>query len=334
MRVQHPDLAVAGFPEVVFRYFRGPEDFRAIVAVQEACRERDQVDVYSAREGIPTVASLENMYGKLEPESPDWLFAEVDGTVVGYTHVQWWTETGPLEVYLHLGWVVPNWRGRGIGRTLLRWAEQRSQEIHAHRAPHHAATFAANCSSTQPDAQRLLHHAGYEAARLVSDMICLDLVHVPPMSNLPTGLTDRPIDSEDARQVYDAYKDAWRGGVWGITPETDADYQAFLDDNVRTPLFDPSLWQVAWDGEEVAGFVIAVLDGGVGKFPEVAVRKRWQRRGVGTTLMSRAMRLLREREASQLRIITNADNPVGAKTVYERLGFREVKQHGLYRKPF
>lgn len=334
MRVQHPDLVVPGFPEIVFRYFRGAEDFRAIVAVQEACRERDQVDVYSAREGIATVASLEHTYGTLEPESPDWLFAEVDGTVVGYAHVQWWTETGPLGVYLHLGWVVPIWRGHGIGRTLLRWAEQRSKEIHAYRAPHHAATFAANCSTTQTDAQRLLQHAGYEAVRMVSDMICLDSAHIPSMSNLPTGLTVRPIYAEEARQVYEALKDAWRG-FRGVTPETEEDYQAFLDDHVRTPLFDSSLWQVAWDGDEVAGFVIAFLDRGVGKFPEVGVRKRWQRRGVGTALMSRAMQhLLQKREASQLRIITNAENPVGAKTVYERLGFRELKQHGLYRKPF
>ncbi len=160
-----------------------------------------------------------------------------------------------------------------------------------------------------------------------------DLDRLPENSPLPAGLIIRPMRIADTRHIYEAYKDAWQG-LWGETPASEADYHDFLSDNVYSSLFDASLWQIAWDGEDVAGFVIAALAGEVGKFPEVAVRKRWQRRGVGMALMTRAMRLLRERGATQLRLFTNAENPVGAKTMYERLGFRDSKRHDFLRKPF
>jgi ribosomal protein S18 acetylase RimI-like enzyme len=136
-----------------------------------------------------------------------------------------------------------------------------------------------------------------------------------------------------ALQIYAAYKDAWRG-LWGETLATDSDYAIFLADNVQNPLFDPTLWQVAWDGAEVAGIVIAVLDRGVGKVREVAVRKRWQRLGVGASLLTGAMRRLSERGATHLGLYTDSANPVGAKSLYQRLGFRDTQQYEYYRKPF
>jgi ribosomal protein S18 acetylase RimI-like enzyme len=314
-----------------FRHFAGPQDFVAIVAVRQACRERDQVDVQSAREGIPSVEELTRAYGELEAGAPDWLFAIVDGTVVGYAQVLSWTETGPLDVYLNLGWVVPEWRGRGIGRTLLTWSEERGRRLDATQAHGHAAAFAANCSSTQPEAIRLLERALYNCDHELSDMICVSPLDGAAEAPLPQGLVIKPFHDDDIRAVYAAYKDAWRG-MAVETPETEADYAEFVDEHIQSPLFDPALWQVAWDDDGVAGFVISILEDGAGKFPEVAVRKRWQRRGLGAALMTRAMRTFWQRRVSQLRLYTNAQNPAGAKTLYERLGFREVKRHGLYRK--
>jgi GNAT superfamily N-acetyltransferase len=331
--VPYPDLTVPGFPEITFRQYRGPQDFPAIVAVREACCEQDQVDTSSAREGIPSVTYLTHAYGTVVPGASDWIFVEVAAAVVGYAHVSWWIETGLLEVYLQRGWVVPRWRGCGIGRALLSWGEGRARQVHAACTSTHAATFAANCSSTQVDARLLLQRAGYRPIHVVSDMVCRTVDDLPASAPLPAGLAIAPVRVENARRVYEAYKDAWRG-LWGETPENESDYRTFLGDTMPSPFFDPALWQAAWDGEEIAGFVIAEMDGEVGTFPEVAVRKRWQRRGVGTALMVRAMQLLWARGVRQMRLCTNADNPVGAKTVYERLGFREVKTHDFWRKPF
>jgi ribosomal protein S18 acetylase RimI-like enzyme len=172
---------------------------------------------------------------------------------------------------------------------------------------------------------------GYAAVRRLSDMALDDLSRLPPAA-LPPGLVIKPVLPEHLPAVYRAYKDAW-AGLPAATPEGEADEREFVADNAEAPGADPSLWQVAWDGDEVAGFVVLRVRDGVGTVPEVAVRKRWQRRGVARALMVRGLEALRERGVAQVRLYTNAADEEGARSLYEGLGFREVKQHAFYRKP-
>jgi ribosomal protein S18 acetylase RimI-like enzyme len=48
--------------------------------------------------------------------------------------------------------------------------------------------------------------------------------------------------------------------------------------------------------------------------------------------MRRALQQLRERGIEHARLYTDADDGQGARSLYESLGFREVKQHIFYRK--
>jgi len=67
---------------------------------------------------------------------------------------------------------------------------------------------------------------------------------------------------------------------------------------------------------------------------KVAVRKAWQRRGIARSLMIHALNALQARGMAQVRLFTDADDGQGARSLYERVGFCEVKQHIFYRKPF
>ena len=100
------------------------------------------------------------------------------------------------------------------------------------------------------------------------------------------------------------------------------------------PTFDPELCQVAWVDDDVVGFVLSRIHKGVGMIAEVAVRKVWQRRGIALSLMIPALNALHARGMAQVRLFTDADDGQGARRLYERVGFREVKQHIFYRKPF
>jgi len=64
------------------------------------------------------------------------------------------------------------------------------------------------------------------------------------------------------------------------------------------------------------------------------VCKGWQRRGVARALLPRGMRAMAARGVPEIRILTDADDSQGARSLYESAGFRELKQHVLYRKPF
>jgi len=325
-----PDApAIAG---LVFRRFRGPSDYEAMAAVHEGAREHDRVAPRSAREGVPTAEDLARRYVAVSPGTPDVLLAVVDGRVVGYNDVrQRWTEETGTRVYLHLGYLLPSWRGRGIGSALLHWSQVRIRAVAAEERPVATATFATNVTTTEREADALVRREGYTDVRRLTDMLLEPLRAVAPAPN-PPGVTLKPIEPEDYRAVYRAWKEAF-AGIWTSTPESEADYQRFLANNIGVPDRDPALYQVAWIDGEVAGLVFACIQRGTGTIPEVAVRPAWQRRGIARALLAAALQGLYDRGMTQVRLATDAADGRGARSLYEGFGFREVKQHIFYRKP-
>jgi ribosomal protein S18 acetylase RimI-like enzyme len=102
----------------------------------------------------------------------------------------------------------------------------------------------------------------------------------------------------------------------------------------QVPDFDPTLCQVAWAEDHVVGMVWPHVGQEVGVIRQVAVRKAWQRRGIARALMVYALQAVHDRGVPQVRLATDAANGLGARSLYESLGFREVKQHIFYRKSF
>jgi len=109
-------------PGLTFRHFRGADDYEALAAVREGVREYDRIDPRSPREGIPSADDMARVYAGVSPGSADMLVVEVGGAVVGYNWVTWWEEQDGPWLYLHLGWLLPAWRGQGIGTAMLRCA--------------------------------------------------------------------------------------------------------------------------------------------------------------------------------------------------------------------
>jgi GNAT superfamily N-acetyltransferase len=320
-------------PGLHFRRFCNAADYDQMAAIHAASREWDRIDPQSAREGVPTADSLAVMFPHADVRNnPDMLLAEIDGRIVGYNHVLWrWTEAAGTRVYLHLGYLEPAWRGNGIGRALLHWSQDRVREIVADEQPAETVMLATNVSSTEREADALMRNEGYTAVRRLSDMVLESITPLPTLP-LPEGVALRLVERGHYRAIYQAWKDAF-ADVWTSTPPSEADYQEFLENNIDVPNFDATLCQVAWAGNEVVGMVWCHVRKGVGMFPEVAVRRTWQRRGIAGALMVRSLNMLHTRGITQARLFTDADDGRGARSLYERLGFREVKQHIFYRKP-
>lgn len=316
-----------------FRRLQGDDDYSQMAAVHSGSQAWDRVDPVSARESVPTADSLAANFPLAEMQAnPDLLLVQIEQTVVGYSHVLWrWTEVTGMRVYLHLGYLLPQWRGKGIGRAMLQWSQARIREL-AVDDPHVGPiTFATNVSSTEQEAAHLMQHAGYQAVRRLSDMVLTPLTPVLVRS-LPPTVVLRPIEPEHYPAIYKAWKNAF-AELWTSTTESEADYQAFLADNIHVSAFDPALCQVAWVQDDVVGFVFGRIGKGVGTIPEVAVRKAWQRQGIAHALMVQTLNRLYECGITQVRLFTDAEDSQGARSLYERLGFHEVKQHIFYRKP-
>jgi mycothiol synthase len=317
---------------LAFRRFQGAADYAPMVAVHESSREWGQVDPLSSRESIPTVESLAATFADVPPGTPDILIAEIAEQVIGYNHTLWrWTEVTSTRVYLHLGHLLPQWRGKGIGQTMFHWAQTRIREIAANEQTAGPKMLATNASSTEKEATALIKANDYAEVRRLSDMKLGPLPSLAP-STLPARVTRRPVHPDHYRTIYQALKDAY-SDTWISTAESEADYQEFLTEEIQVSGFDPALCQVAWADDQVVGLVWCHIRKGVGVIAEVAVRKAWKRRGIARTLMVDGLEALRAKGMTQVRLFTDAANEQGARSLYESLGFREVKQHILYRKP-
>jgi ribosomal protein S18 acetylase RimI-like enzyme len=87
---------------------------------------------------------------------------------------------------------------------------------------------------------------------------------------------------------------------------------------------------LAWDGAELAGFVLAfpehLGDVKLGWIASLGVRPRWRGRGLGESLLRAAFR---ELHAKGLRVVglgVDSANETGALRLYERVGMRVVRR--------
>jgi len=311
---------------LVFRPFGGPGDLRDFAAVRAACAVEDRVDDLSSVEGVPTLADLEKRMVVAEGFDPahDVLVAEVDGQVVGYSSAIWWTETDGTWVYLTLGWVLPQWRGRGIGTAMLHWTEGRLRDLAASHPTQGKAFLAANASETETDTAALLRCEGYRPAFSVIELGMDDLTGLRA-APLPKGFLTRPLHSCDLPDLHRSMDQAYVGHAFSETPP----YEEWAARQT-----DLGTWHVAWDTatEAIAGQVQAVLYKGRGEVAEVSVGAPYRRRGLGRALLSRALLALREQGVQEARIHTLAENPHQSWHLYEKVGFRVLKRFPRYRK--
>ncbi|HYC07258.1 MAG TPA: GNAT family N-acetyltransferase, partial [Candidatus Binatia bacterium] len=179
----------------------------------------------------------------------------------------------------------------------------------------------------------LVRAAGYEFFRRFNEMVRPDFedIAMPP---LPDGLEVRPVDRDTAtmRRIFDAQNEAFRDG-FGWVNDSDEAFTAFLEE----PHQDPALWLVAFDGDEVAGVVMPVLqaaaDGSLeGWLDPVFTRRAWRRRGLARALVARSLVVLRDQRCVRACLGVDAMNPNQALDLYESSGFRVVSSATGYRR--
>ena len=298
--------------------------------------------VYAANgmDDMTTVADLENWLGHalagFDP-AQDVVLAEVARELVGYAWVDWVDTTDTVREFRLGGYVHPDWQGRGIGRRLLAWQEERARAHPAAAASTRPLVLGSWSSEVNARKVRLLDRAGYRSVRFFFDMRrpTLEEITVPPM---PEGLETRPIGSDRASQkrMWDADVEAF-ADHWGGFDTSDGAFEAWL----TRPYRDPDLWVVAWEGDEIAGAVVNTIYSddnqafgrARGWLDSVFVRRRWRRRGLGAAIVARALVRLKEAGMSEAMLGVDSDNPSGALALYERAGFEVHRRSAAYRKP-
>jgi ribosomal protein S18 acetylase RimI-like enzyme len=161
----------------------------------------------------------------------------------------------------------------------------------------------------------------------------LDGIELPPV---PEGIDLRPVRDDQLRQLWDADVEAF-ADHWGGFDASEGRYEAWRND----PKFDPSLFVVAWDGDEIAGGVIneiseagnAAFGRRKGWLASVFVRRPWRRRGLARALVMRSLAVLRDRGMTSAGLGVDADNANEALRLYTESGFEVDFRSAAYRKP-
>jgi mycothiol synthase len=236
---------------------------------------------------------------------------------------------GGFRVDLH-GGVHPDWRGRGIGRELLAWQLRRAGEIHRAAAPPIEWIAEANAVAGDDPADRLLKRFGLTPVRYFYDMVA-PAGAVPAGSALPAGLRSEPYAAGFERALHAAHTEAF-SDHWGFQGRAFEKWAAFT---VRSGTFRVDLSRLAFDGAEIAGYVLSYdhRDQDRLYIGQVATRRPWRRRGLAGALLTEVLAAAGRAGKAFATLGVDADSPTGAVGVYERVGFEVESRSVAYRTP-
>lgn len=331
--VQVPDRP--DVPRLMFRRFRGPSDYPGMVASNQAGRDA------AGSEELVTVEGMANHYATLTncDLDRDVLIVERDSAMIGYARVEWRDLTDGTRGFVSICHLQPSEGRQGIGRAMLGWCEERLATTAAALPDRSAVPGVMQAFGYAADAGAvaLLDGAGWTRAGHGYEMVRPTMADIPDVP-LPTGLVVRPVGTDEAsrRAVWEAAIEAFRDHRAEQEP-SEADWQRFLGDRNG----DPSLWLVAFDGDEIAGAVLGKIDPAEnahhgrerGIADEVFTRRAWRRRGLARALLARTLVRLRDRGMTSAYLGVDGLNPNQAMTLYRSLGFETSSMSIDWTKP-
>lgn len=257
-----------------------------------------------------------------------------DGTLVGY--IEAWTN-GKYPVHPWLwGRVHPDYSGLGIGSWMLTWAEKRAMRV-LDKVPADLR-FAPRVGiySQAKESQKLFRDFGYQYIRSSYRMV-IDLHAPPPDPVWPQGLTIRTYNPDtDARAVYLADQDVFRDHFGFVEEPVEEGLERFIHLLTEYDGFDPSLWWLALDGDEIAGICLcrphAYEDPDLGHINILGVRRPWRKRGLGLAFLHHAFGEFYRRGKRKAGLGVDAENLTGALRLYEKAGMRVHMQMDTFEK--
>ena len=138
---------------------------------------------------------------------------------------------------------------------------------------------------------------------------------------------------EDEHQlVYDAVFEVWQD----TSDPMDETFDEWAHWMIRSDSFDPSLWFLAFAGDELAGFSLCrqdATDPNAGYVGTLGVRRPWRKQGLGEALLLHSFEAFRERGWTRGTLGVDASSPTGATRLYERAGMRVYRDTAFFERP-
>jgi mycothiol synthase len=256
--------------------------------------------------------------------------AELEGTAAGCVRVmieKEWTERKGIIGRLA---VLPRFRNRGIGRTLLEKAVDKCRS---------AGMDVVITGTGEGDtiACHLLESMDFKLTRSSSQMV-IALSPLPERADEKEGFSLKKMgtSNDDIRLITDTLNETFRNH-YNFIPRKEDSVRFAL---VENPMNDRIENFIAYLGERVAGILtIAVIrkqnEPGktrTGWIATVGVVKQYRRMGIGTALILHGLRAIESMGMEEALLGVDDFNEYQAKALYEKLGFRIKLKQLTYEK--
>lgn len=252
-----------------------------------------------------------------------WLVTAPDGTPAAYTDVYF--GRGRAAINPSSG-VHPNHTGLGIGALLLATAVSRGTEM-LHTATEATRGEITHIVSVDNPFAEVLGRGGFEESK--RDWVMrIDMGEPPAPPSWPEGVAVRAFaPGQDDEVIYRLVQTAFddiEERIWSPYDE----WRVYLIDRND---FDPSLWFLATEGDDIVGCTLAVEYPEEGWVRQFAVRRDARGRGIGTALLREAFGELYRRGERRVGLGVAAVNS-GAQHLYQRAGMRVHREYVEYAK--
>jgi ribosomal protein S18 acetylase RimI-like enzyme len=163
----------------------------------------------------------------------------------------------------------------------------------------------------------------------------IDLPNPPATPKWPQGITLRDYNHpQDAVIIYRLEDDIFQDH-WGFIQQPfESGFKRWLHHATGRDDFDPTLWTLAMDGDEIAGLLRCRpqddSDPEMGWVSVLGVRRPWRGRGLGLALLLHAFGEFHRRGKQRAGLGVDSENLTGATRLYEKAGMHIERQYSTY----
>ena len=257
-----------------------------------------------------------------------------NGEMVGYIEV--WTNAKPPVHPWIWGRVHPDYADLGIGTWMLQWAEERAKQALSNIPDDLRFAPRVGIYQQADASKKLFEDMGFQRIRSSYRMrINMD---APPTAPLwPDGITIRTFNPEaDIEAVYSTVDEAFSDHFGHVEEPFEEGLERFKHSSMGYAGFDPTLWFLAMDGDEIAGISLcrnnAYDNPDVGWVNTLGVLRPWRKRGIGLALLHHSFGELYRRGKRMIGLGVDAENLTGALRLYKSAGMHVHLAFDLFEK--
>lgn len=219
--------------------------------------------------------------------------------------------------------IRPGYNDPQLADTLFALGEARARELMAEAEPGVRVSLISWASSANHEALQHFARFGLVEHRR-SWRMEIDMAMPPEAPVWPAGVVLRPfVRGRDDRAVFEA-NDAAFQDHWGHLP---GNFVRWKHHHLELASFDPSLWFIAMEGEQIAGLALCARHGTEGWVDVLGVLRPWRSRGLGMALLRQAFGAFYRQDARKVGLGVDAQSLTGATRLYKRAGMYVAQEN-------